>query len=75
MKGGCSEHDDPQCQVCDPTGEIILKDTYEHLRDDCDGGICVKCNRCTHPECCPQGPCPEKHWLKTLQELVRRSRA
>lgn len=35
----------------------------KHFYDKCDGGICLKCDCCTHPSCCPQNEeCNGHNW-------------
>lgn len=36
----------------------------------CDGiGVCIYCNLCSDPGCCPPGPC-DRHILASINEAI-----
>lgn len=42
---------------------MIQKKIKQHYYDNCDGGVCMNCDRCTYPHCCIQTEeCDGHNW-------------
>jgi len=47
----------------------------KHIYDDCNGGICIKCNACKHPGCCPQlDECPSDFFGADVLAMMQENR-
>lgn len=55
---------------------MTLKRIKNHHYDNCDGGICLNCDRCLRPDCCEQTEeCLGHNWDFLFEGLVGRKKS